>query len=74
MLANGFLKKIQEYHICQHFWKIVKNPFACMVVLQSIGKGHLSYLKYGTDLSPRFDTLKDLLSWIGEQPCMQIDF
>ena len=25
-----------------------------------------SSLKYGTDLSPRFDTLKDLSTWLGE--------
>ena len=45
-----------------------------MVVLQSTGKGPFSSYKYGTDLSPRFDTLKDLSLWIWEQPCMQMDF
>ena len=29
---------------------------------------------YGTYLSPRFDTLNDLLPWIGEQQYIQMDF
>ena len=55
-------------------WKMLRIPFACMGVLQSTGKGPFSSQKYGTDWSPRLDTLKDLSLWIGEQPCMQMDF
>ena len=40
------------------FLKIVRNSIACMLVLQSKGKGTFSSCKYGTNLSPRFDTLK----------------
>ena len=32
------------------------------------------FLKVWTDLSPRFDTLKDLSARIGEKPCMQMVF
>ena len=32
-----------------------------------------SSLKYGTDLSSRFPTLKDLLPWLGGQRYIQID-
>ena len=39
MHANGFWTIFQEYYVCQHSWKIFRNPFACMVVFQSMWKG-----------------------------------
>ena len=39
MQADGFLAIFQEEYICMHSWKIVRSPFACMVVLQSMWKG-----------------------------------
>ena len=43
MHANGFLKNFQEcWHMC-YSWKNVRNPFACMVVLQSTRKGPNHY-------------------------------
>ena len=39
MHENGFYVISQEQYVCQHSWKIVRNPFACMVVLQSMLKG-----------------------------------
>ena len=33
-----FLAIFQEYHISQHSWKIVRRPFACMAVHQSMWK------------------------------------
>ena len=36
-----------------------------MFILQSTWKDPFSSLKYGRDLSPRFDTLKGLSKWIG---------
>ena len=74
MHANGYLTMFQEYYIGQHFLKIFRNPFAYKVVLQSMGKGPFSSYRYGTDLSPRFDTVKDLLPWIGEQQYLHINF
>ena len=55
-------------------WKIVKNPFACMVVLQSMRKSPQEYQIEATNLSHTFRKKKDLSPWIGEQPCMQMDF
>ena len=40
MQENGFLAIFQELYICKHSWKIVRSPFSCMVVLQSMWKGH----------------------------------
>ena len=45
-----------------------------MVVFQSRWKHPFYSSKYGTDLSPRFDTPKDRSTWIGKYPCMQIVF
>ena len=39
MRENGFLTIFQELYICKHSWKIVRSPFAGMVVLQSMWKG-----------------------------------
>ena len=74
MLANGFLTIFPECWHTYYSWKIFQNPFAFMVILQFTWKGPLFSKKYGTDLSHRFHTLKDLSSWIGEQPCMQMVF
>ena len=38
MHADKFLTTFQEEHICQHSWKIVQNPFTCMVVIHRKGK------------------------------------
>ena len=32
-------RQFSKNDTCQHSWKIVKNPFACMVVFQSMWKG-----------------------------------
>ena len=37
-------------------------------------ESYFSSLKYGTDLSPRFYTIQDLFTWIGEYPCKQMAF
>ena len=58
--ASGVLTIFQECRHTYYSWKIVLSPFACMVVLQPMWKGPFSVEKYGTDLSPRLDTLKDL--------------
>ena len=39
MHANGFLTIFQKEYIGKHSWKIVRSPFACMVVLQFMLKG-----------------------------------
>ena len=39
MHANGFKTIFQEWYVRQHSWKIIRNAFACMVVLQSMWKG-----------------------------------
>ena len=36
---NGFLTIFQEKYIFKHSWKIVRRPFACKVVFQSMWKG-----------------------------------
>ena len=40
--ANEFLTIFQDCWYMCYSWKIVRNSFACVVVLQSTGKGHLS--------------------------------
>ena len=38
--------------MCQHSWKIVRNPFACMIVLQSmwIGSNHCwNFMESGSE-------------------------
>ena len=74
MPANEILRIFQECWHIYYSWKIVQNPFSCMVVLQSMWKYPFSSFKYGTDLSPRYDTHKDLSTWIGEKQCMQMVF
>ena len=61
-------------YICKHSWKVIRNPFACLVILQSMGKGLFSSLKYGTELSSGLDTFKDLLPSIRKQQSIQMDF
>ena len=39
MDENGFQTIFQEKYVCMYSWKIVRNPFACMVVFQSMWKG-----------------------------------
>ena len=54
MHANGFLIIFLEYYICKHSWKIVRNPFACMVVLQSMWKGPIhcwNFMESGSESS-----------------------
>ena len=45
-----------------------------MTPLLPTSRGQLRQTKYGTDLSPKFNNLKDLSLWIRGQPCMQMDF
>ena len=58
-------------HIGQHSWKIVSNPFACIVVLQSIGKGPFLFQKVW-DIFFSFNTLKYLFPRIREPQKIQI--
>ena len=75
MHANGFFTSFPGITYMSAFLEEEeKELFACMVVLQSVGKSTFSSSKYGTDLSLSFDTIEDLLLWIGKQPCMPMDF
>ena len=54
MHAIGVRTIFQEQYIGKHSWKIVRSPFACMVVLQSIWKGSnhcLNFMKSGSESS-----------------------
>ena len=53
MHANGLLTILQENYLKS-------------IVLQSMWKGPFTFKNYGTYLSPRLHTLKDLSTWIGE--------
>ena len=39
MHANRFWTIFQEKYVCQHDWKVLRNPFTCMDVLRSMWKG-----------------------------------
>ena len=52
MHANGFQTIFQEYYVYQHSWKIVRNLFACMDVLQSMWKGPnncWNFMEFGSE-------------------------
>ena len=74
MHANRLLKIFQECLHMYYSWKIVRKPFACMVMLQPMWTGPLEYQIWGTNLSNNFKKKKDISTWIGEQPCIQMDF
>ena len=74
MHAKGVLTIFQEcLHMC-YSWKIVRKPFACIGILQSMWTGPKEYQIYGINPSHTFKKKIYFFMWIGEQPCMQLDF
>ena len=67
MNASGFLTIFQECcHIC-YSWKIVRNPFLCMVFVSNPqGKGKCLFHTFKEEKGP--------FLWIREEPCLQINF
>ena len=70
-MQMDFWRFCRKKHIGQHSWKIVSNPFACIVVLQSIGKGPFLFQKVW-DIFFSFNTLKYLFPRIREPQNIQI--
>ena len=74
MHANELLTIFQQCLHMYYSWKIVIKPLGCLGILQSMWRGSKKYQIYGTNLSHTLKKKKNLSTWFGEQPCMQMDF